>query len=101
MSDKNIWVLLSIENEYNQPLNNIVAFWHEKPELKQLCAAFGAPDLTGVDLYQAVEKYTELLEVIGLVKLLLTSDYARNIRGTDYRLRVMKPGQIYPSTKEI
>ena len=35
MSEK-IWVLLSIDNLYDQPENNLVAWWRTKPDAKQL-----------------------------------------------------------------
>jgi hypothetical protein len=31
-----IWCLFSIENEYNQPMNNLVAWWQRKPSARRL-----------------------------------------------------------------
>jgi hypothetical protein len=31
-----IWCLFSIENEYNQPSNNLIAWWNEKPSQVKL-----------------------------------------------------------------
>ena len=33
MNNKTIWCLFSIQNEYDQPDNNLVAWWFEKPEI--------------------------------------------------------------------
>lgn len=31
-----IWALLSIDNLYDQPENNLVVWWQTKPDIKQL-----------------------------------------------------------------
>jgi hypothetical protein len=33
-----IWALLSIDNLYDQPENNLVAWWSQKPDLQQIQA---------------------------------------------------------------
>jgi len=38
---KTIWTLLSIDNEYNQPDNNLVAWWENKPSFKALANTLG------------------------------------------------------------
>ncbi len=36
-----IWVLFSIANMYDQPDNNLVAWWHTKPTFEILAKALG------------------------------------------------------------
>lgn len=38
MKEKTIWVLFSVANEYNQPENNLEAWWFQKPTEEQLMA---------------------------------------------------------------
>ena len=34
--DKKIWLLFSVKNDYDQPDNNLFAWWGEKPSLEVL-----------------------------------------------------------------
>jgi len=43
-----IWALFSIANEYNQPGNNLEAWWYSKPSIKELSR------FVGVDFAEAV-----------------------------------------------
>lgn len=45
MAKKSIWVLTSVACDYDQPPNNLEAWWSEKPTLAQL-AKFLYPDNT-------------------------------------------------------
>lgn len=36
-----IWCLFSVDNEYNQPPNNLVAWWPTKPNFEGLLKAMG------------------------------------------------------------
>lgn len=36
-----IWCLFSVENNYDQPQNNLVAWWKNKPQLETLAEALG------------------------------------------------------------
>jgi hypothetical protein len=36
-----IWCLFSVDNNYDQPNNNLVAWWSEKPSLEILGSALG------------------------------------------------------------
>lgn len=36
METNTIWALFSIDNEYNQPNNNLVCYWFSKPTQSQL-----------------------------------------------------------------
>lgn len=56
-----IWCLFSVENNYDQPEHNLVAWWAEKPEFGVLAKAAGFGDfpsrksedtLAVVDLWQ-------------------------------------------------
>lgn len=38
---KNIWALFSVDNNYDQPENNLVAWWLEKPSFDELAKALG------------------------------------------------------------
>lgn len=46
MSKGSIWCLFSIQNEYDQPGNNLEAWWREKPDFKALSEALSL-DFTG------------------------------------------------------
>lgn len=39
-----IWCLFSIDNDYNQPKNNLVAWWKNKPNKDQLSKALGVSE---------------------------------------------------------
>ena len=36
-----IWCLFSIENDYDQPFNNLVTWWSEKPTVDKIANAIG------------------------------------------------------------
>lgn len=38
---KQIWALFSVDNNYDQPDNNLVAWWAEKPSFDTLAKAIG------------------------------------------------------------
>lgn len=51
-----IWVLFSIDNDYNQPHNNLVAWWSVKPSIAQLKVALhDYEDTTAQALYKGKE----------------------------------------------
>ena len=35
------WMLFSVDNDYNQPPNNLEAWWKDKPSFDQLAKALG------------------------------------------------------------
>lgn len=39
MTEPKIHCLFSLDNDYNQPGHNLVAFWHKKPTLDQVANA--------------------------------------------------------------
>lgn len=36
-----IWCLFSVDNNYDQPENNLVAWWKDKPSFDQVAASIG------------------------------------------------------------
>jgi phosphoribosylamine-glycine ligase len=44
-----IWCLFSIENNYDQPLNNLERWWSEKPSIEKLASYLGYPLSTAKD----------------------------------------------------
>jgi hypothetical protein len=69
---KTIWCLLSIENEYNQPQNNLEAWWPKHPTLVELSTAIGTS-------YSVAD---------------LWSGHIVRYGNTDYRLREVKEGVV-------
>ena len=69
-----IWALFSIENEYNQPDNNLEAWWNKKPTVNQIAKVIGIKE----DIM--VEKVLKGFEV--------------RISFVDYRLREIEEGKI-------
>jgi hypothetical protein len=56
-----IWCLFSVDNNYDQPDNNLFAWWAEKPSLEVLAQTLtGKPlgELEGEDILQVVEVFT-------------------------------------------
>jgi hypothetical protein len=83
MSEKNIYALFSIDNNYDQPDNNLVAWWHDKPSLEVLSKALGysfPSDSDNVTL--------SIVKIWGGERQRL--DYA----GTTYRLESIGPGKL-------
>lgn len=74
---KEIWCLFSIDNNYDQPENNLVCFWHEKPSIETLCKTLGLNMTNDEEIVQAVGIFT-----------------GKNIfiRRVEYRLQSVKPG---------
>jgi hypothetical protein len=68
---KTIWCLFSIDNNYNQPTNNLCIWWAEKPSLEILLQYFN------VDI-----KNSEI--VVSVVKI--WSGQGDRLCNTDYRL---------------
>lgn len=71
-----IWCLFSVANEYNQPENNLVAWWPAKPSKVQIGIA-----INHVTASPAVES-------------LHTLEYWRGDCGADYRLAELSPGPV-------
>jgi hypothetical protein len=74
-----IWVVFSIANEYDQPTNNLVAWWGEKPAIDKLALALD------IDFDR-----TKGSPVLGK---LLTGKEVR-YSGCDYRLEEIEEGIV-------
>ena len=74
-----IWCLFSIDNNYDQPRNNLVAWWNEKPGLSSLCEALGATMKTDEDIVNIVR---------------LSEGEERKMHETWYRLEQIPEGKL-------
>lgn len=77
MSKGSIWCLFSIQNEYDQPSNNLVAWWKKKPDFKALAKALNI-DFKGDD---------SILIVVNIHQ-----DGERRVGNCDYRLDEVPEG---------
>jgi hypothetical protein len=74
-----IWCLFAIENNYDQPDNNLVAWWQEKPGLECLLSFFDV-DLSNTDaVVRVVHIWDGRVERLG---------------NNDYRLREIEEGRV-------
>ena len=73
--------LFSIDNEYNQPDNNLVALFKDKPSLTALSAAIG------VEFPSSDDETT--LAIVNIWSKVDSADGIR-IRHTDYRLETIE-----------
>jgi len=73
--------LFSVENNYDQPANNLVCLWERKPTLEQLAIAMGT-------VFPNPSDDTTLI----IVKVWGGSD--ERLDNTDYRLEDIKFGEI-------
>lgn len=74
-----IWCAFSVENNYDQPDNNLVCWWEDKPTLEQLANALGFQ-------FPASEDETTL----AIVKI--WSGDSMRINETRYRLELVASG---------
>lgn len=79
-----IWCLLSIENNYDQPGNNLEAWWHSKPSAIQLLQYLFA---------QEVLKPDQSPEYLESTMLSILRGTAVRLGNTDYRLEEWKEAQ--------
>lgn len=82
MKTEKIYVLFSIDNNYDQPENNLVAWWHEKPSLELLANALGGS-------FPSINDERTL----SIVKI-WSMDSCQRIEDTDYRLECIGPGKV-------
>ncbi|QGZ13971.1 hypothetical protein PP939_gp123 [Rhizobium phage RL38J1] len=75
----NIWVLFSVDNNYDQPGHNLVGWWHDKPELQTIAKAIGVN-------FPAVRDE----DTVAIVKI--WSGEVMDISDTEYRLRQIREG---------
>ena len=76
-----IWCLFSEDYNYDQPPNNLEAWWKEKPSLEFLLSYFNV-DLKDSD---AVVKIVKIWDSVGV---------PQKINLTDYRLQRIKEGKV-------
>jgi len=79
---KNIWVLFSVANDYDQPGHNMVAWWSDKPNIPTVAEAMG---LTFPNHSDAT--------TLAIVRVWSGPGEAR-IGNTDYRLEEVKEGEM-------
>lgn len=72
--NRKAWFLFSVENNYDQPPNNMVCWWSEKPKLEEVAKAIGQAFPNGSD------------EGILAVVRVWSGDVVRHM-GSNYRLR--------------
>lgn len=77
--DKQIWCLFSIDNNYDQPPNNLVAWWANKPTIFELA------EIVGIEL--------DTKRGDAKVGRLFKGEESR-IDGADYRLELVKQGVV-------
>lgn len=53
-----IWCLFSVENEYNQPENNLVAWWNDKPTIEMILSKIGGNIHCDRDVVAAAHIYS-------------------------------------------
>ena len=58
---KRIFCLFSIANNYDQPRNNLVAWWAEKPNFETFCKCFEVTIEPGADVLTILDKYGDAL----------------------------------------
>lgn len=81
-----IWCLLSVDNNYDQPPNNLVAWWPDKPSLEVLAEAIGL-------------KFPESDDEMTISVVKIWSGEARRIWNTDYRLELVPAGKLGDTKK--
>lgn len=74
-----IWCLFSIANEYNQPENNLEAWWKNKPSFEILAQAIGI-------------KFEGDENILGIVHV--SQGIEERIAGSRYRLELVKQGKL-------
>jgi hypothetical protein len=88
---KPIFCLFSINNNYDQPRNNLVIWWFEKPTFEVFCKSFQVAIEPGADVLTVLDKYGEALLRL---KEIYNGKEARVFGNTDYRLEEVAEGTI-------
>jgi hypothetical protein len=81
--EKTIWCLFSVDNNYDQPDNNLVAWWSEKPSLEVLFKALDVKISGGRDE-----------DVVAAAKIWAGTQEQVGYAGTSYRLEQVPEGMI-------
>ena len=74
-----IWALFSIENNYDQPPNNLIAFWFKKPPFEVLLVAIGG----------SMESESSIIAAANIFQ-----GKEDRFDGSDYRLEEITAGSI-------
>lgn len=82
MADK-IWCLFSVENNYDQPANNLDAWWWNKPSIERLAAYLNCP------LDQATD-----IQVVAIVDIWRGEGSEFGVGGTRFRLEEVPEGKV-------
>lgn len=77
-----IWCLFSVDNNYDQPDHNLVAWWPVKPSLEVLFKTLG------VTMGENDE------HTVGVVKVWSGGDEKVDYQDTRYRLRLVEEGKL-------
>jgi len=80
-TDKGIFCLFSVANNYDQPENNLVRFWFNKPSIEELSRFLGLP----LDKAQD-EQVVKVVSIWQGIRTLLDST------GEAYRLQYVEEG---------
>lgn len=80
---KTIFCLFSIRNDYDQPRNNLVAWWSEKPSFDAFCECFNVKIKDEINIVTLLDKYGDVLMAI---KEIYNGKQARVFDYTNYRL---------------
>lgn len=82
-----IWCLFGVENNYDQPLFNLVAWWPLKPQIETLTEV-----ITGRDLASIPDEHK-----VAIVQIYSGSE--SRIENIDYRLEAHGPGILEDTRK--
>jgi hypothetical protein len=94
ISEKAIYCLFSVQNNYDQPNNNLVCWWPEKPDFCTFCNAFEINITPAMGILEALEKAGSILTELKAVY----DGRAARIYDADYRLERVTNGQILKSS---
>lgn len=85
---KKIYCLFSVANDYDQPRNNLVALWGEKPDFETFCKLFEITIEPGANILAVLDKYGD-----ALIKLREVYNGRETlVFGDNYRLEVVTEG---------
>lgn len=78
-----IWCLFSVDNNHDQPDNNLVAWWHEKPSLENFFKALG------VTMGQRDNETVAVVQIWTGQRQVVSETFK-----TEYRLEELEEGQL-------
>jgi hypothetical protein len=84
---QHIWCLFSVENNYDQPPNNLVAWWPTRPSLTELLEVFDLPPIQNMCDFDHLKQAALLAQIREQINV--------NVRigETDYRLECVSPAK--------